>query len=115
MQFDIMYQWRKRKDDICNYNFSETKLDYRKILYLKAFGVADYEFDIGFSEFKMADIAFQKANDFRGTLYFKVFEVADYEFDIGIQLGSHCAFEEARIEMYRYNQRQQCEREEYHG
>ena len=52
-------------------------------MYLKAFGVTDYEFDIGFSEFKMADIIFWKVNDFRGTLYSKVFKVADYEFDIG--------------------------------
>ena len=29
--------------------------DFRETLYLKAFEVADYEFDIGFSEFKMAD------------------------------------------------------------
>ena len=57
--------------------------DYRTITTLKAFGVADYEFDIGFSESKKADPIFWKANDFRGTLYFKVFEVADYEFDIG--------------------------------
>ena len=35
-------------------NFERTH-NYRKTLYLKAFGVADYEFDIGFSEFKMAD------------------------------------------------------------
>ena len=45
--------------------------------------MADYEFDIGFSEFKMADIIFWKANDFHETLYPKVFEVADYEVDIG--------------------------------
>ena len=29
--------------------------DFRETLYSEAFGVADYEFDIGFSEFKMAD------------------------------------------------------------
>ena len=29
--------------------------DFRKTLYSEAFEVADYEFDIGFSKFKMAD------------------------------------------------------------
>ena len=29
--------------------------DFREILYLEAFGVAEYGFDIGFLEFKMAD------------------------------------------------------------
>ena len=29
--------------------------DFRETLYSKAFGVAGYEFDIGFSKFKMAD------------------------------------------------------------
>ena len=52
--------------------------DFVKTLYSKAFGVADYEFDIGFSEFKMADIIFWKPNDFRGTLYSRAFGVADY-------------------------------------
>ena len=56
--------------------------DFPETLYSEAFGVADYEFDIGFSEFKMADIIFWKSNDFRGTLYSRVFGVADYEFDI---------------------------------
>ena len=36
----------------CNF---EKPHNYRKTLYLKAFGVDDYEFNIGFSEFKMAD------------------------------------------------------------
>ena len=35
----------------CNF---EKPHNYRKTLYLKAFGVADYGVDIGFSEFKMA-------------------------------------------------------------
>ena len=43
----------------------------------------NYEFDIGFFEFKMADIIFWKPNDFRGTLHCRAFGVADYEFDIG--------------------------------
>ena len=29
--------------------------DFCETLYLEAFGVADYEFDIGFTEFKMVD------------------------------------------------------------
>ena len=29
--------------------------DFCETLYSEAFGVADYEFDIGFAEFKMAD------------------------------------------------------------
>ena len=51
--------------------------DFHIILYFKVFEVADYEFDIGFSEFKMADLICWKANDFYITLYSKVFEVAD--------------------------------------
>ena len=54
--------------------------DFRGTLYSKVFEVADYEFDIGFSEFKMADIIFWKLYDFRITLYSGVFGVADYEF-----------------------------------
>ena len=61
----------------CNF---EKPHNYHKTLYLKAYGVADYEFHIGFSEFEMAGIIVW---NFRGTLYSKVFEVADYEFDIG--------------------------------
>ena len=30
--------------------------DFRGTLYSRAFEVADYEFDIGFSEFEMADL-----------------------------------------------------------
>ena len=41
--------------------------DFRGTLYSKVFEVADYEFDIGFSEFKMADIIFWRPNDFRVT------------------------------------------------
>ena len=57
--------------------------DFRETLYSKAFGVADYEFDIGFSKFKITDIIFWKPNKFFGTLYSRAFEVADYKFDIG--------------------------------
>ena len=33
--------------------------DFRETLYSEAFGVADYKFDIGFPEFKMADAIWQ--------------------------------------------------------
>ena len=33
--------------------------DFRETLYSEAFEVADYEYDIGFSEFKMADPMWQ--------------------------------------------------------
>ena len=61
--------------------------DVRGTSYSKAFEVADYEFDIRFSEFKIADpickTIFWEPNDFRGTLYSKVSEIADCEFNIG--------------------------------
>ena len=38
--------------------------DFRISLYSTVFEVADYEFKIGFSEFKMADIIIWKPNDF---------------------------------------------------
>ena len=51
--------------------------DFRETRHSEAFGVADYEFYIEFSEFKMADIIFWKPNDFRGTLYSRAFGVPD--------------------------------------
>ena len=60
--------------------------DFHETLYSKAFGVADYECNIGFSKFKMADPIWQifwKPNDFRGTWYSRAFGVADYKLDIG--------------------------------
>ena len=60
--------------------------DFRETLYFRAFVIADYEFDLGFPFFEMADpsnMGFWKLCDFCTTLYSGVLKVADYEFQIG--------------------------------
>ena len=42
--------------------------DFRETFYSKAFGVADYKFNIGFLFFEMADIQSWKLYDFRTTV-----------------------------------------------
>ena len=63
--------------------------NFRETLYSEAFGVADYEFDIEFLQFKLADPIwrtqyFGNPTIFVG-LYSQAFGVADNEFDIGFQ------------------------------
>ena len=42
--------------------------DFRETLYSRAIGVADYEFDIRFPFFEMADMKFWKLYDFRSIV-----------------------------------------------
>jgi hypothetical protein len=56
-------------------------------MYCKIFRVADYEFDIRFIKFKMADPKWwtyceKKLSYCSESIYYKLFGVADYEFDI---------------------------------
>ena len=46
--------------------------DFRETLYSEAFWAADYEFDIGFSEFKIADPIWRTYNFGNRTIFVKL-------------------------------------------